>query len=131
MADISQTIHNPVGIPLKGVKTLTAAETLTREDAGKLIVLNSGTAFRVTLPRSRKGYTFHFQVRTVPGATGHSVAPQTGDTIYFKGGGAASVSTAAINTQATAAIGDGLTLVGDGNGGYHAIAVNGTWARGA
>jgi hypothetical protein len=129
MADISTSLKNPPGIPFKGVKTLSASETLTKEDLGKLIVFDSTTTIVATLPKSRKGATLHFQVRQLTTSGGHTITPATSETIYFKGGSTASNTTSAQCSAVTDAIGDGMTIVGDGNAGWHAVTVLGTWAR--
>ena len=129
MADISQTVHNPFGIPIKGTKTVTADTTLTREDAGKLIVVDSATKVTVTLPKTRKGYTYHFHFRTLSTGQGHAISPQATDTIYFKGAGTFADDKDMEQDEAADAVGDAVTLVGDGDAGYYAVAIAGTFVR--
>jgi hypothetical protein len=129
MADISQTIHNPQGFPIKGTLTVTSDVTLTREDAGKLIVIDTTAAVIVTLPKTRKGYTFYVYANQVTSSTGHQIKPQADDRIHFKGGGAATDNTNMRLDTSTDVVGDGAVLVGDGNLGYFAVSVQGTWSR--
>lgn len=129
MADISQTMWNPQGIPIKGVKTVTADTTLTREDAGKIIVVDAATKVTCTLPATRRGYTYHFLFKTLSTGQGHAISPQAADTIFFKGAGTFADNKDMEQDETADAVGDHVTLVGDGNNGYYAISVGGTFVR--
>ena len=63
-----------------GVKTLTAATTLTAEDAGKLIAVNAA-AIEVTLPTAEAGlvFDFVFMIDTTAGAT---IVASSGDCFF-------------------------------------------------
>jgi hypothetical protein len=64
----------------KDVLTLTAAHTLTADDAGKLIVVNAA-AIEVTLPTAAAGlvFDFVFMIDTTAGAT---IVASTGDCFF-------------------------------------------------
>ena len=64
----------------KGVKTLTAAGTLTADDAGKLIVVNSA-AIEVTLPTAEAGMVFDF-VFTIDTTAGATIVAASGDCFF-------------------------------------------------
>lgn len=84
----------------------------------------------LSLPQAHsttKGHTIVAYVGTVSEVTGLSVSPATGDTIYAKGITAV-VSKDLINTAATDAVGDGVTLVSDGASAWFASSLLGTWA---
>jgi hypothetical protein len=117
---------------LEGVKSLTATVTLKTDDAGKLLLFDSTTSIVATLPKSTaatKGRSYNFQVKQLTAASGHTVTPQTGDYLHFKGGGAATVSTSAQCTAATDVVGDTVCFVDAGDGNFYATTVTGTWAR--
>ena len=63
-----------------GVKTLTAATTLTSEDSGKLIAVNAA-AIEVTLPSAEAGMVFDFVffIDTTAGAT---IVASSGDCFF-------------------------------------------------
>lgn len=97
------------------VETLTAARTLTAKDSGK--VFKTGAAdVVVTLPTvapELKGVTYTFFVETLSVTTGLSISPAAADQIKMKGITAAD-NKDIINSAATDAIGDSLTIVCDG-----------------
>lgn len=127
MADILQTIQ--YGIPVKGVKTVTADTTLTKEDSGKVIFVSSATKVTVTLPKSRKGYTFHFVFGTLSTGQGHAISPQSADTIYFKGMSSAAADKDMEQDETGDAIGDHCILVGTNSSTYYAVSVGGAFVR--
>jgi hypothetical protein len=117
----------------KGVKTITAATTLTKEDSHKLIVIDTTTACAVTLPPTRADLKFTFLLKQLPGSGGHAISPNANDSIIFKG-----VATIAddkdlfFGTDAAGAgdvVGDTVTLAGDGSVGWYAIAGLGSFTR--
>jgi hypothetical protein len=117
-------------LPNERVVVVAAAHTLTSADDGTTVVVDSTTSRIVTLPSAAvANQVFRVFVKTPAGsAAGHSVAPATGDTIYAKGITPAA-SKSLINTQATGAMGDAVTLRSDGNGNWFASIEGGTWAR--
>jgi len=81
-----------------------------------------------TLPPTQKGLRYTFIVKTVSATTGLSISPNADDAIYGNGFTVA-VDKDAINTAATDAVGDAITLVGDGADGWFIESIIGTWAR--
>ncbi len=106
---------------------LTANRTLTAADSGKTFIANA-VDLVVTLPATRAGLTYTFIVRAVSATTGLQISPQPLDMIM---GGAFALADDkdAINTAATDVLGDGVTVVGDGNDGWYLQNIVGTWAR--
>jgi hypothetical protein len=122
----------------RGVKAITAATTLTREDANKIIAIDTTTATAVTLPPvgpANRGAIFHIQVRQLPGSGGHSINPNANDKLFVS----FAASTAAADDKdlffgtdgagAGDKIGDFIVLQSDGVDGYHQIAGQGSFFR--
>lgn len=81
-----------------------------------------------TLPATSKGLKYTFIVHTVSVTTGLSLSPPAADAIM--GNGLTSVDDKdLINTAATDAEGDSVTIEGDGADGWWITAINGTWAK--
>lgn len=112
------------------VVSVTASRTLTAADSGK--VYTSGAADLVfTLPAASavtKGVTYTFVTLTLSATTGLSVSPNASDKIQGKGITAADDKDY-INSAATDAAGDLLTIVCDGSDGWIVTDERGTWAR--
>lgn len=115
------------GVSAGDVEVLTAARTLTREDNGKTFVSGAADVV-VTLPATAKGLSFTFLTSTLSATTGFSISPAAADKIVAKGITPADDKDL-INTAASDAIGDSVTLVGDGADGWYVTAMLGTWAR--
>lgn len=82
----------------------------------------------MTLPASVAGLVYTFIVHTVSSGTGLSIDPVAADAIM--GNGLTSVDDKdLINTAATDAEGDSVTIVGDGADGWWITSINGTWAK--
>ncbi len=82
----------------------------------------------MTLPATAVGLVYTFIVHTVSSGTGLSIDPVTADAIM--GNGLTSVDDKdLINTAATDAEGDSVTLVADGADGWWITSINGTWAK--
>ena len=122
----------------KGVKSITAATTLTKEDANKIVSINTTTATAVTLPPvgpGNKGAIFHIQVRQLPGSGGHSINPHTNDSLfvsYAASTAAADNKDLSFGTDAAGTgdkVGDFIVLQSDGVDGYHQIAGQGSFFR--
>lgn len=126
MADVS--LKYPFS-NIKGVKTLTASATLTKEDSGKIILLDSTTAVVAQLPPTRKGLIFHFMVNTAATSGVHAISPVAADMIKAKGITTFADDKNLEHTSSGEAIGDCVTLVGDGNVGWYAISIAGGWNR--
>lgn len=112
------------------VLTGTTATLTTAAQSGTIYVINTTTSYVVNLPPpTQAGYVIQVIAKVAAGSgVGHSVAPGVGYQIVFKGASAVATNKAAINTQATAGIGDGLRLKADGTDTWYAEVV-GTWSR--
>lgn len=128
----------PTQSAFAGIKAITASATLTKEDANKIVVIDTTTAAVVTLPPvgpGNKGARFHVQVRQLPGSGGHAISPNANDKIFAS----FAASTAAADNKdlffGTDAIGTGdkvgdfVVLVSDGVDGYHQVAGQGSFFR--
>lgn len=95
--------------------------------------LDSTTSIVVTLPKSTaatKGNQYGFMVRQLTTASGHTVTPATGNTLYFKGAGVAvAANTSAQCSAASDALGDTIVFTDNGDGTLVATITTGTWAR--
>ena len=108
---------------LSGYENVTgAAQTLTSEDHGKVFRVNVADCV-FTLPSTEAGLVFHFVVDTLSATTGCSLSPAAADNIN---GGTDNKDL--INTAATDAVGDSVTLVADGSEGWLALGMHGIWA---
>lgn len=125
----------------EGRNTLNVTENKTLDLAGCGIVQNVITdAITVTLPATTAGAYFIIRNGGVPasssvgygtGSDGSvlvTVAPNASDKIQGNSFSAAD-NKAALNTKATAKVGDEIHLVGDGTDGWLITRVKGTWAR--
>lgn len=104
-----------------------ATTPLTAADSGRVIIINSTDDHTITLPATVAGVTYRVFVKT-PAAGGKllSISPVAADKIIAKG--LSGVDNKDLqHTQATAALGDGVVLIGDGVDGWLAI-LTGTWA---
>lgn len=109
-----------------------ANKTVTEADSGKVFV-TSAVDIVFTLPAaapSSKGVFFTFICGSASGGTGMQVAPVAADKIQGKGITAAD-NKAYINSGATDAVGDLVTVVCDGVDGYWVVDERGTFARAA
>ncbi len=105
----------------------TASFTVLASESGA-VYLCKAVDIVATLPSSAAGLTFTFIVHTVSATTGLSIDPATLDAIM--GNGLTSVDDKdLINTAATDAEGDSVTVVADGADGWWITAINGTWAK--
>lgn len=107
------------------VRTVTASLTLTKEDAGTVIVANSATSIVVSLPATEAGLEFTLCVKTLTGSGGHAFSPVAADKIIF---GSKADDADFVCSAATDAVGDCCTLVGDGVDGWIITSKVGTWA---
>ena len=81
-----------------------------------------------TLPATVAGLFYTFIVHTVSATTGLSISPAAADAI--RGNGLTSVDDKdLINTAATDAEGDTVTIIGDGADGWWVVEIVGTWAK--
>lgn len=114
----------------RNVLTKTANYTVTSKDHGCLFVAGA-VDLVFTLPPANaisKGMELSFQTQTLSTTTGLQVSPAAVDKIMGKGITAADDKDL-INTAATDAVGDTVTLVCDGVDGWYIKSMLGTWAR--
>lgn len=109
------------------VVTHTTSATLTAEDSGKIHVAGA-VDLVFTLPSTAVGLVYKFIVATVSVTTGASISPAAADQLVGNGF-TVQDDKDAINTAATDAAGDAITVVGNGTTGWLITDVTGTWAR--
>ena len=108
------------------VESKAANYTIVAADSGKVFLATAADVV-FTLPSTADGLEFTVITHTVSGGTGTSLSPAAADAIM--GNGLTSVDNKdLINTGATDAEGDSVTIVG-GTDGYWITAINGTWAK--
>lgn len=93
----------------------------------KLYVANA-VDLVITLPATVAGLMITAVVETASATTGLSLSPNASDKIMGTGITAADDKDL-INTAATDAVGDSVTLIGDGVDGWWIVNLIGTWAR--
>lgn len=109
------------------VRAITANATLTEADNGGLVLANA-VDLVVTLPATRLGFSVTVLTQAASATTGLSISPAAADRIQGKGITAADDKDY-INTAASDAVGDLVSMVGDGTDGWWVIDERGTWAR--
>lgn len=110
-----------------GVEVKVADYTVTAADNGKTFAADA-VDLVFTLPPSVDGLTYTFITKTASVTTGLQVSPAAADLI--NGPGFTPLADKdAINTGGTDAVGDLITIVGDGIDGWYVTNVIGTWAR--
>lgn len=111
-----------------GVEVKTAAFTVTNEDHGKIFALTLLAGIVVTLPSSdatTRGLKVTFQNALLPTSNDYRIAPASGEAIKY-----GTADQDIINTAGTDVLGDSVTLVADGAGGWAVTAQVGIWAKG-
>ncbi len=104
-----------------------ASFTVLASESGA-VYLCTAVDLKATLPSSVAGLTYTFIVHTVSASTGLQIDPAAADAIM--GNGLTSVDDKdLINTPATDAEGDAVTIVGDGADGWWIESIVGTWAK--
>lgn len=118
----------PAGL-VENVETKNADFTLTANDSFKTFIITDVDKV-ASLPATAAGlrYTFIIAAAALSGGTGFSINPVAADKIMGPGITSAD-NKDLINTGATDAEGDLITLVGDGVHGWYVTAKNGTWDR--
>lgn len=101
-------------------------ETVTAANSGTLYVDIDSTATVFSLPATVAGLTYTFVCSDASGQI--TVRPVAADKIMGKGITAADDKDY-VNTGGTNAVGDLITIVGDGEDGWWVVAERGTWAR--
>lgn len=97
----------PVGIG--AVENRAVATTLTADDNGKIILLNSTTAFATTLPLPAIGLRFRFIVKAIPASGSHTIVTNGSANIIKGGIGSSDLSSA--TDSATSTGGDTIGFV--------------------
>lgn len=115
-------------IPVPRVLSKTASFTLTKADSGAVIYADSTTSVVVTLPATKKGLVYTLVVNQLTTSGGHAFSPAAADKIMGPGLTAAD-NKDLICSAATDALGNQVTLVGDGVNGWYVYNTIGTWAR--
>ena len=114
-------VFHPAGQTVKTI-TVTGNRTLTANESGSVVICNAADVV-VTLPATQAGLVYTIVTKVASAGTGTSVSPNASDNIN----GAAD-DTDLVNTGATDAVGDSVTVVGDGAAGWLTTSVVGTWA---
>lgn len=110
-----------------GVVTKDAAYTVTEADNGRTFVATA-VDLVFTLPATKNGLEYTFYTGLASTTTGLSISPAAADKINGLGITAAD-NKDLINTAATDAVGDCVTIRGDGVDGWYVVSIRGTWAR--
>jgi len=97
--------------------------TMTQDESGSVIIVTAADKV-ITLPATQAGLTYTIVLGNggLSSGTGLSISPAAADKID-----AASDDTDFVNTGATDTVGDSVTVVGDGAGGWYALNVQGIW----
>ena len=112
------------------VETITASQTLSYNDSGKVLLVGTD-ALTITLPPTKAGVKYTFVNSGDDDAVLITVSPNASDKIM---GTIAAVSMTAsddgdlTNTKSGANKGDWATIVGDGSDGWYIIGGDGVWA---
>jgi len=109
-------------------KETTADLVLTSVQAGQRITVNSATTRTITLPAPAVGLAFEIFVKApATGGAGHTIATKGATEKVYAKGITAAAGKGLINTQATGAIGDAVSIFSDGVDWFAKL--TGTWAR--
>lgn len=115
------------GKVVQPVITKAASFTVAASESGSTYLITA-VDVKATLPATAAGLRYTFIVHTVSATTGLQIDPAAADAIM--GGGLTSVDNKdLINTAATDAEGDTVTVVGDGVDGWWITEIVGTWAK--
>jgi hypothetical protein len=120
---------NPVLGGVKKTEDLTATNTLTAADSGKVLFLNDDTEFATTLPAPAAGLNFKFSVKAAPSGADYTIVTDSGDDIIIGGineletddteDGPYDDDADTITFEAsTAVVGDWVEVVSDGTSWY-------------
>ena len=112
-------------IPVTRIINATASFTVTPADSGAVIAADSTSSVVVQLPATQKGLTYTLTVKQLTGTGGHAFSPVAADKIIY----ASKADDADIVCSAASdAVGNCITIVGDGVDGWLVTSVFGTWA---
>lgn len=97
--------------------------TMTADESGSIIIVTAADKV-ITLPATQAGLTYTVVLGNggLSAGTGLSVSPAAVDKID-----AGADDADFVNSGASDTVGDSVTMVGDGAGGWYAINVQGTW----
>lgn len=116
----------------KIINVTSANVTLTSRDDGAVVIFDSTTARTVSLPATAKNLQFTFVIKQLPGSGTHAISPVSVDKIFAPGFTAAD-NKDIVASSAADAVGDFVTLTGDGVDGYFVTAIGeatpDNWAR--
>jgi hypothetical protein len=115
----------PKGRPLK---VITSSTAVTPRDSGAVIICNAADLV-VSLPLTQEGLWYTIVTAVTSGGTGTSVSPYSADKIAGLGIVSPTDDKDFINSGASDAGGDFLTVIGDGGDGWWIADSRGTWAR--
>lgn len=107
-------------IPVKRVIAVTADTTLTPADSGALVIIDTTTATTVTLPATEKGLTYSIHLAQLAASGAHAIDVNAADKFLYDG---KADGATLVFTNSADAIGDGITVVGDGDDGWYVTAV--------
>lgn len=108
---------------------ITGDTTLVAGDSGKIFILDKAASLTVTLPALTTGFWAIFLSKTATtSGVGYLIHPVGTDQMKATFITTPANAKGALNTQATAKMGDALLLIG-GNTTWYAMALGGTWTR--
>jgi len=115
-------VFHPQGMTSKVISTA-VNRTMTADESGSVVIVTAADKV-ITLPATQAGlqYTITLGNGGLSSGTGLSISPNASDKIN-----AAADDTDYVNTGATDAVGDSVTVVGDGAGGWYITDQTGTW----
>jgi hypothetical protein len=121
-APLMRLKHRSDGVKtLNGVKDLTSTTTLTADDSGYTLFLNSATEFVTTLPSPAAGLEFKFIVKAAPSGASYTIVTASSSNIIV-----GQVLSSDLNNASDADFetsgGDTITFV-------DSIAVKGDWVQ--
>ena len=117
------TVHKAGARIVQEATAKAASFTLTAADSGNIFFITAADVV-ATLPATVNGLYYTFIIKTLSVTTGFSLSPVAADSIN---GGTDAADL--INTPATDALGDAITIHGDGLTGWHTSAKIGAWAE--
>lgn len=133
-ANNGSTVFEPIATDRVNVLgTSVAALTLDGTDDGATVIANNSAATVVlTLPRTTvvgPGFVATLLVGVLPGAgAGTTLTPNANDKFAGNGFNAKTAGQTLVNSAATDAVGDLVTVQSDGAGVWYVISKVGTWA---
>ncbi len=117
-----QVVYEAGSKVVRSVVEKGANYTVLASESGTIFVVTAADV-KFTLPATVKGLIYTFVVKTLSTTTGLQVDPVAADNIN---GGTDNKDL--INTAATDAVGDSVTIIGDGDAGWLTMSKVGTWA---